>query len=87
MAGALADRIAFPHLPAKFAKPIPSLVADVNEFMASAEMLDVNIAELRWLCQQDGSFWLDAARVMRAANEQARKRKKGAVTVIGNEEC
>lgn len=87
MADALADRMAFPDLPKRFAKPIPSLIADVNEFLAAAETLGVNIADLRWLCKEDGSMWLDAARVIRLAQEKAKTMKKGTVTVIGNEEC
>jgi hypothetical protein len=84
MATAYAYRIALKDkLPKKLAKPVPPLLTDVNEFIAAAEVLGVNIAELRWLCQQDGSMWLDAARVMRLAQSQAEKIKKGSVTVVG----
>jgi hypothetical protein len=50
--------------------------------MLAAETLGVSIAELRWMGKQDGSMWLDAARVMRYAKGRAEQLKKGQVTIV-----
>lgn len=78
----LAERLAFPNLPKRFARPLPAWITDVNEFAAAAEELGITIAELRWLCQQDGSLWLDAARVKRLAHSKANEMRKGATRII-----
>jgi len=64
---------------------LPAFVTDVNEFASAAETLGITIAELRWLCKEDGSMWLDAARVIRLAQEKAKTMKKGAVTIVEND--